>query len=310
MNKKTSCYVLTGPTASGKSELGMRLAMEENLDILCMDSMQVYRGMDIGTAKPTREDQLKIRHHLLDLCEPADAYSVSQYVDDAEKVIDKLCREGKKALFVGGTGLYLEGLIRGMQFGYVPSNEALREKFHRIANEPGGKQFLDEYLRRLDPETADKLPLNDIRRRIRAIEVTEATGIPFSALGVIHSESKYHWVIISTQPERDKLYARINCRVTEMMDAGLRDEVAGLLKAGVPVNAQSMQAIGYKEIIPCITGNYPEDAAVEEIRKRSRHYAKRQMTFLKRISQIHYIDPEDPDAFRKIQKIIKDSGDE
>ena len=309
MKEKNTCYVLTGPTASGKSELGMQLAMECGLDILCMDSMQIYRRMDIGTAKPTREDRAKVPHHLLDLCEPTESFSVSQYVEAAEKTIEKLHQKERRVLFVGGTGLYLEGLIRGLQFGSVPANPLLREKMHTLAAEPEGAQLLDEYLRKLDPETADKLPLNDIRRRIRAIEVTEATGIPFSKQENRRSESPFHWIIVSTQIERDRLYSRINRRVDRMMASGLREEVRGLLEEGVPAQAQSMQAIGYKEIIPCILGDFPEEAAAEEIRKRSRHYAKRQMTFLRRIDHIHYFNPEEPEAFRIIQRIFRNSGE-
>ncbi len=310
MEKEITCYALTGPTASGKSELAMRLAAEDSMDILCMDSMQIYRGMAIGTAKPTPEDRATVPHHLLDLCEPTETYSVSQYVECAENLIEKLHSEGRKILFVGGTVLYLEGLIRGHQFGSVPANSLLREKMHHLASEPDGKQLLDQYLRKLDPETADRLPLNDLRRRIRAIEVTEATGIPFSRQENRGAGSRFHWVIASTRVERDRLYDRINHRVDRMMASGLRKEVKKLLEEGVPVGAQSMQAIGYKELIPCILGNYPEEAAAEEIRKRSRHYAKRQMTFLRRIETIHYVSPEEPDALRTIQKIFRNNGDE
>lgn len=309
MEKEITCYVLTGPTASGKSELAMRLAEEEDMDILCMDSMQIYRRMDIGTAKPTREDQKKVPHHLLDICEPSEAYSVSQYAEAAEKIIRELHQRGRKALFVGGTGLYLEGMIRGLQFGSVPSDPSLREKLHRMAAEPGGRELLDQVLRKLDPETAERLPLNDLRRRIRAIEVSKASGIPFSRQRNKDHGSCFHWIIVSTQMERTRLYDRINRRVDRMIRDGLRDEVRRLLAEGVPAEAQSMQAIGYKEMIPCILENLPENAAAEEIRTRSRHYAKRQMTFLRRISDIHYINPEEPESFRNIREIMKINGE-
>ena len=180
MDEKIICRVLTGPTASGKSDIAMRLAERNGWEILCMDSMQIYRRMDIGTAKPTPEDRKRVPHHLIDLCEPDEPYSVSAYAEEAEKTILSLHSAGKEFLFTGGTGLYLEALMKPMGMGTVPANEELRAMLHELADRPDGRKLLDERLRKSDPDTADRLPLNDIRRRIRAIEVSEMTGIPFS----------------------------------------------------------------------------------------------------------------------------------
>ena len=305
MEKKIVCRVLTGPTASGKSALALRMAEEHGWEIICMDSMQIYRGMDIGTAKPTREDREKVKHHLLDICDPRESYSVSAYTEDAERTVREIAVRGKEALFVGGTGLYLEGMVRGRQHGNIPADEKLRAELHRLAEAPDGRKMLDERLRRSDPETADRLPLNDIRRRIRAIEVSEATGIPFSRQETGEADSPFEWIIVSTCMAREHLYERINRRVGRMMEDGLEDEVRKLIAAGVPEDAQSMQAIGYKEMIPVVRGEYARETAAEEIRTRTRHYAKRQMTFLKRIPETQYTDSEAEDAYERIEEIFR-----
>ena len=308
MEKKTVCRVLTGPTASGKSDLAFRMAAEHGWEIICMDSMQIYRGMDIGTAKPSREEQRIVPHHLLDICDPCDSYSVSLYTDDAEKAIREISSRGREPLFVGGTGLYLEGLVRGMHLGNVPANESLREELHILAEAPEGRRLLDERLRKTDPVTAEKLPLNDIRRRIRAVEVSETTGIPFSKQSGDAAGSPFDWIIVSTCMEREHLYTRINRRVDRMMKDGLAAEVQRLLSEGVSEDAQSMQAIGYKEIIPFLRGEYSLETAAEEIRKRTRHYAKRQITYLKRIEEIRYINSETEKAYELIENIYTKAG--
>lgn len=302
---KTVCRILTGPTGSGKSAIAMRLAIERGWDILCMDSMQIYRRMNIGTAKPTADDRKAVRHHLLDLREPAEKFSVSEYVEEAEKKIRELRDQDREFLFVGGTGLYLQALIHPMGMGQIPANEALREELNRLADRPGGKEALHARLAGLDPETANRLPLNDIRRTIRAIEVCESTGIPFSEQPDRKSDSAYEWRIVSTAMERTILYQRINDRVDQMISAGLKEEVEGLLKEGVPEDAQSMCALGYKEMIPCVRGQTDIREAAEAIRTGTRHYAKRQMTFLRREPDVQYVDMMQPDAYDRICQILK-----
>lgn len=310
MNDKIVCRVLTGPTASGKSGLAVRMARENSWEIICMDSMQIYRGMDIGTAKPDRAEQEAVRHHMLNICDPRDEYSVSRYAEDAERTAAEIAGRGKGVLFVGGTGLYLEGMIRGMSMGNVPADESLRQELHMLAETVKGKRLLDERLRRIDPETAERLPLNDLRRRIRAIEVSEATGIPFSRQRKNIPESPFRWIIVSTFTEREKLYGQINRRVDRMIASGLPAEVERLLGEGVPEGAQSMQAIGYKEMIPYLRGAYSLETAADEIRKGTRHYAKRQITFLKRIKEIQYVNTEDPDAYGQIMRVFREGEEE
>ena len=305
MEKKILCRVLTGPTASGKSDIAFRMAAAHGWEIVCMDSMQIYRGMDIGTAKPSREEQETVPHHLLDICDPRENYSVSRYVEDAEQCVREIAGRGREALFVGGTGLYLEGLVKGMSLGNIPANEELRAELRALAEGEEGRRLLDERLRKCDPATAEKLPLNDLRRRIRAIEVSESTGNPFSAQPEATAESPFDWILVSTCMEREHLYGRINARVDRMMEDGLAEEVRRLLSEGVPEDAQSMQAIGYKEMVPFLRGEYTLEAALEEIRKRTRHYAKRQMTFLKRMEGIRYVDSEAREAYAQIEGIFR-----
>ena len=310
MSKQMICRVLTGPTASGKSDLAFRLARENGWEIICMDSMQIYRRMDIGTAKPTGEEQKAVQHHMLDICEPDESYSVSQYIEDALRTAEERTREGKEVLFVGGTGLYLEGMVRGMSMGYRPADERLREELHALAEGPEGRRKLDERLRRTDPVTADKLPLNDIRRRIRAIEVSETTGIPFSRQEDRRErDDRFRWVIASTCLERNTLYDRINRRVDRMIEQGLPGEVEKLLREGVPEEAQSMQAIGYKEMIPYLRGEWPLEAAADEIRKGTRHYAKRQMTYLRRLEGVRYIRTDEAGAQAELQEYFTEIGE-
>ena len=256
MNDKIICRVLTGPTASGKTEIGVRLAREQGWDIICMDSMQIYRHMDIGTAKPTQEEMQGVPHHMMDICDPRDPYSVSEYCSTAVKLLKDLHSEGRTALFVGGTTLYLKCMMHPASMGQAPANESLRAELNEQAMTLNGRIALHERLSHIDPVTADRLPVNDVRRIIRAIEVYEATGVPFSAQSSISPENDDHfsWIVASTRMDRKTLYERINHRVTDMIRNGLRDEVSSLLKEGVPETSQSLSAIGYKEMIPCVRG--------------------------------------------------------
>ena len=300
------CRVLTGPTASGKSDLSVRLAAENGWDIISMDSMQIYRRMNIGTAKPTIREMGGVRHYMIDICDPSDPYSVAQYRDDAEKLIVLLHEQGHEVLITGGTTLYLQAMIRQMTMGNAPADTALREKLNRQASEPEGRKQLLERLKEIDPITAARLHVNDVRRIIRAIEVWESTGKPFSSQQErsMEYDRRFVWKIASTRMERTMLYDRINLRVTGMIKAGLKDEVASLIEDGISPEAQSMNGIGYKEMIPCIYGEYSLEEAAERIRTNTRHYAKRQMTFLRRIDQVAYVDTDRAGAWDKIRQTL------
>ncbi len=306
MTDKIICRVLTGPTASGKSELSVRLALDQGWDIISMDSMQIYRRMNIGTAKPTLSEMKGVGHHMIDICEPTQQYSVAEYRDTAEKILIELHEQKREALFVGGTMLYLQALMHPMGMGFVPANTELRDKLNCQAATAEGRKRLHERLKMIDPQTAERLPVNDVRRIIRAIEVWEATGIPFSEQPERETEQEQHlvWKVVSTQMDRTVLYDRINRRVSEMIHAGLKDEVEALIREGVPPEAQSMNGIGYKEMVPCIFGEYGLDDAAERIRTNTRHYAKRQMTFLRREEKITYIRTDHENAWDEIRRSL------
>jgi tRNA dimethylallyltransferase len=305
MKDRIVCRVITGPTASGKTALSLRMAEKHGWEICCMDSMQIYRGMDIGTAKPTEAERQRVRHHLLDICDPGESFSVTLYREAAESLIRRKWEEERRELlFVGGTGLYLQAMMHPMGMGTVPADEEMRRELHQLADQPGGREKLHVLLEKLDPETAEKLPLNDIRRIVRAIEVTRISGIPFSRQPQREMTSEFTWKVASTSLPREILYERINRRVENMMEQGLEGEVRSLLNRGVSPEAQSMQALGYKELVWYLEGIWPLDRAVEEIRKRTRHYAKRQETFLKREPQIQYINMLEKDAFEQAESIL------
>ena len=304
MKEKILCRVITGPTASGKSGYALRLAQEQKYEILCMDSMQIYRGMNIGTAKPTAEEQQLVPHHLLDIADPRDTYSVAAWRDTAVPLIRQMAAEGKQVLFVGGTGLYLDSLIHPMVMGSIPADEELRRELRIRGETLHGRNELHEMLQKLDPDTAERLPVNDLRRVIRAIEVSQITGIPFSKQPHDEQESEFDWRVVALMPEREILYHRIEDRVDQMITDGLADEVRSLLDSGVPENAQSMNGLGYKEMIPYLRGMTDLATAIREIKLGTRHYAKRQTTYMKRFENAVYIDPMRNDAYEKITEVL------
>ena len=304
MKEKIICRVLTGPTASGKTALSLRLAEKHGWEIFCMDSMQIYRGMDIGTAKPTREERARVPHRMIDICDPRDAFSVAAYREKAEALVRQKAEKGREVLFVGGTGLYLQAMMHPMGMGSVPADEALRAELRALAATEEGKNRLHGMLAEIDPATAARLPVGDVRRTIRAIEVTRGTGIPFSMQPDREEESPFLWRVAATEMPRETLYDRINRRVEQMIRQGLAEEVRRLLEAGVPPESQSMQGLGYKEMIPYLRGEWPMDKAVEEIQNGSRHYAKRQGTFLRRLEGIRSVDALAADAAEQAETIL------
>ncbi len=304
MEERIPVRVLTGPTASGKSELGLRLARDRGWEIICMDSMQIYRRMDIGTAKPTAEERRLVPHHMIDICEPDGSFTVSEYRDRTEEKIRELWRQGREVLLLGGTGLYLQAMMHPMGMGSVPADEALRGELREMAGEDGGEKKLHDLLTSLDPASAQRLHPHDVRRVIRAIEVSRITGIPFSMQPNREEPSPWDWRVVSTAMPREELYRRINSRVDRMMEAGLAREVEELLREGVSSECQSMAGLGYKEMVPCLRGEYSLQEAADRIRLGTRHYAKRQMTFLRRESAVNYVEVLAPGAAEKTLAIL------
>ncbi len=286
---KPRIIAVTGATASGKSALAMQLASVFDAEIVCMDSMQIYRGMDIGTAKPTPEEQRQIPHHMLDVVSPEQPYTVADYAGQASQVIREILSRGKLPLLVGGTGLYLKALMHGLTLGVSRSDPAIRARLEAIADKPGGKMQLHRMLAEVDEASAQKLHPNDLRRVIRAIEVFELTGIPLSQTRQEESGA-FSVLPLAIRMERELLFARIEKRVDIMLESGLLREVQRLLSEGVPPDAQSMQGIGYKEMLPAAQGLVPLPEARRQIILNTRHYAKRQETWFKGEPATHWLD--------------------
>ena len=287
MNK---VIVITGPTATGKTALGIMLAKQLNGEIVSADSMQVYQYMDIGTAKPTIEERQGITHHMLDIVSPFEEYSVSRYVEDAVPVVNDIIARGKMPIIVGGTGLYIESLIAGRLFA-PDDKEELREELSQEYDKIGGEKMLAE-LQKFDPESAATLHPNDKKRVIRAVEIYKLTG---HTMTQHNEESKLvpprfdAYRLALDYNDREHLYDRINTRVNEMMEQGFFAEAKILLKMGLTKRHTSMQAIGYKEMMEMALGEMWMDDGLELIKKRSRQYAKRQLTWLRRREDVRWI---------------------
>ena len=277
--------VVTGPTATGKTALGVELAKEFDGEVVSADSMQVYRGMDIGTAKVTPEETNGVPHHMIDVADPREDYSVARYVSDAAACCDDILARGKRPVLVGGTGLYIDSLVSGRDFaGDNAGDRELRDALGREYDATGGEAMLKK-LAAVDPLRAEKLAPGDRRRIIRALEVYQLTGQTITE----HDEMtkklppRYDAAVIALSFEnRQDLYERIDRRVDKMLAAGLFDEVRGLVAGGVPPESTAMQAIGYKETAMALRGELSSEEAIELIKRESRRYAKRQLTWLGR----------------------------
>ena len=276
--------VVTGPTATGKTALSVELAKKLGGEIVSADSMQIYRGMDIGTAKVTKAEMQNIPHHMIDIADPSEDYSVSRYVEEADAAVQDILARGRLPIIAGGTNLYIDSLISGLDFAERAEDNALRERLNAQYDEFGGEAMIAT-LRGFDPERAAKLHPADKRRIVRAVEIYILTGETITR----HDEEtkkrpkRYDAVKIAlTFADRAVLYDRINARVDKMVSDGLFDEVKGLLDSGLSPACTSMQAIGYKEPAAYFRGEMSRDAAIELIKLSSRRYAKRQLTWLRR----------------------------
>ena len=290
--------VVTGPTATGKTALSVELAKKLGGEIVSADSMQIYRGMDIGTAKVTKAEMQNIPHHMIDIADPSEDYSVSRYVEEADAAVRGILSRGRLPIVAGGTNLYIDSLIAGLDFAEKAEDAALRESLNKQYDDIGGEAML-EHLRGFDPERAAKLHPADKRRIVRAVEIYILTGETITR----HDEEtkkrpkRYDAVKIAlTFADRAVLYDRINARVDKMVSDGLFDEVKGLLDSGLSPESTSMQAIGYKEPAAYFRGEMSRDEAIELIKLSSRRYAKRQLTWLRRDDSIHWHEwPAEPD---------------
>ena len=286
--------VITGPTASGKTALGVALARRFGGEVVSADSMQIYRGMDIGTAKPTPEEMQGVPHHMIDIADPTENYSVSRYAAEAAACVDDILARGKLPVVVGGTGLYIDSLIAGRTFADGTADTALRQELSERYDEIGGEGLLGE-LRKVDPERAAKLHPADKKRIVRAMEVYILTGrtITQHDAETRAVPPRYDAAKIALDfAVRQDLYDRIDRRVDIMVQQGLFDEVRALLAAGVPADCTAMQAIGYKEAVAAVQGKAAPQDAVAAIQLASRRYAKRQLTWLRRDADLFWLRHE------------------
>lgn len=287
----TAAIVILGPTASGKSEAAIRLALRIGGEVISADSMQVYRGMDIGTAKPSRHDMERVRHHLIDVCTPDEPMTVARYCRIANEAYQDITARGRHAIIAGGTGLYIDALTRGFLFPDTDADHALRQELYLKAAEEGGTEALHEELAAEDPTAASRIHRNDARRIIRALEVLRKTGRPISQLQAEAPEaSGIPAVFYGLHADRKLIVGRIERRVDEMMSTGLLNEVRELIRQGYGNCKVAMQAIGYKELIAHLEGSCSLEVAVSKIKAETRKYSKRQMTWFRRNKEIRWLD--------------------
>ena len=300
---------IAGPTASGKTALAVELAREFNGEVVSCDSMYVYKGMNIGTAKPTPEEMGGIVHHMIDVAEPDTDFSVSKYCEMAAPIVDDIAARGKTAIIAGGTGLYMDSLIKGNDFAPFPAT-GVRENLEAKADLVGFDALLAE-LRSVDPEAADRV--KDVRRCIRALEVYYETGITITEHNrrtqALPPRYTPLWIGLDFA-ERSELYRRIDLRVSVMLEMGLIKEIKQLLDSGIPPKSTALQAIGYKEFVAALDGQCSIEEAADSVRQSSRRYAKRQLTWFRRNPNIHWIIRQGKETSEEIlaqaRRIIRD----
>lgn len=291
--------VICGATATGKTDFAIECAIKLNTEIISADSQLVYKGLNVGTAKPSKKEMRGIIHHMIDIVDPTDNFSVSDYARLAEPILVDLIDKNKTPIVCGGTGFYIKSLLYDMSYGKAAANIGVREKYKRIL-EKNGKEYLYEYLKTIDSATAEKLHANDTKRIIRALEIYETSGVKKSEIKD-SVEPKRDYLAVAIDYPREELYNRINRRVDKMFERGLVDEVLGLKNMGVDEKCLCMQAIGYKEVLECLKNGDNESTMRDIIKQNTRHYAKRQITFFKKLDGIIWLKPEEATAEKVLE---------
>ena len=312
--KKEPLVILTGPTAAGKTKLSISLAKAVNGEIISADSMQVYKGLDIGSAKIKQSEMEGIRHYLIDILDPKESFDVVQFQSLALTAMKEIRAKGKVPIIVGGTGFYIQSILYDIDFTETRGNGGLRKKYEEIA-EKEGVFYLHEMLRQCDSESAKNIPPQNVKRVIRALEFFEETGSKISEHNALQrqKESPYNSAYFVLHDTREKLYEQINRRVDLMMDEGLEEEVKQLKERGLSRGMVSMQGLGYKEILAYLDGEYTKDEAVGIIKRDTRHFAKRQLTWFRREKAVIWLNKQDyaydEDAIlAEILQILKQRG--
>ena len=307
MCEKPEILAIVGPTASGKSALALELCKRLGGEIVSCDSMQIYRGMDIGTAKPSTKEMQEVPHHLIDIADPREDFSVMDFVAAAEQATADILSRGRLPVLCGGTGLYLDAFLRGGITETPGADPALRAELNALSDAYGA-EYLHAMLREVDPESADTVHQNNVRRVIRALEIYRATGVPKSEWDRRSKQtpSRYNATVLGLfYSDRELLYRRIEQRVDKMIDDGLIEETQRLMERGVfEVSRTASAAIGYKEILPYLRGEQELDDAVSELKTATRRYAKRQMTWFSAKPYVCWIEANDGKSFRKSEEIV------
>ena len=293
--------VICGATATGKTGLAVDLALKLNTEIISADSQLIYKGLNIGTAKPTESEMRNVKHHMIDVIEPDENFSVGDYEERAAPILTNLLDRGKVPVICGGTGFYINSLLFDLGYGNTAADESIREKYAEFLDK-NGKDALFDKLKEVDPETAEKLHPNDVKRVVRALEIYEVSGKKKSQQ-CDKMISKFDYIAVAIDYPREELFERINKRVNEMFNLGLIEEVNGLLARGIDKNCQSMQAIGYKEVLEGLKNKDNHSTMRDTIKKNTRHYAKRQITFFKKFPNIVWMKPENATADRILELI-------
>ncbi|QDS97766.1 tRNA (adenosine(37)-N6)-dimethylallyltransferase MiaA [Adhaeretor mobilis] len=298
------CWFLTGATAVGKTSVAIALAERLDAEIISLDSMAIYRGMDIGTAKPSPEEQRRVPHHLLDIVDPTDEYSVAEYLSAAEEVVEGIRKRGHQPLFVGGTPLYLKALLRGL-FEGPPADWEMREQIEKELEEVG-QEALHKLLEQVDPLAADAIHPNDTRRLVRALEVYRATGEPISHQQMQFDDSRTaeQCRVFVLRRARELQRERINDRVDDMIERGLIEEVRALTSDGKQLGRTASQAVGYREVIDHLNDDLSEEEMIEKIKARTRRFSKRQGTWFRGLSECRFLDIEPEEQAEEIAERI------
>lgn len=286
--KKNKAIFIVGPTGVGKSRLAVDIAQQLNAEIISADSMQIYRHMDIGTAKVTEEEKINIKHYMLDIVEPDEPFSVEDFQKQAFELIDKINQKNKVPIIVGGTGLYINSLVYKLEFTMAKADWNLRKELEKLAEEKGA-EYLHEELKKVDSISADRIEVNNVKRVIRALEIYKTTGKPMSYFNKDFREKNNDMDIymIALNDDREVLYNRINKRVDEMIEDGLIDEVKHILNE-IGMDNQSLKAIGYKEVVGFLNGDYDYEEMIFKLKQNSRRYAKRQLSWFRRDDRINW----------------------
>lgn len=298
-------FILAGPTGIGKTKISIDIAKELNGEIISADSMQIYKKMDIGSAKISLDEMNGVKHHLIDFLDPSESFSVAEFSNLAKESIEEISSANHLSMLVGGTGLYINSLIYNYSFAETNKDEAYRKELEQLALE-NGVDYVHEMLKEVDEVSYNKLYPNDLKRVIRALEVYKVTGIPISEAAkndeIFDIPYKVYYYVLNMN--REKLYERINYRVDLMIEAGLLEEVIRLEKEGYTTDMQSMKGIGYKELLQYLHGEVSKEKAIENIKQFSRNYAKRQLTWFRKDPRVKWVDKDDFSNDKDIAKFI------